>query len=266
MGLLLSRLLIILNDENPLSTNYAIAKILLDHFFEITKLSIGETADLCGVSKSTLSKFVRTIGFEDYFDFREAAYFKENRFHNPYNYNANIMRCLESHSAEEYLDLVSADITQCKQSLDFSRLERLASDIASYQHVASFGLLFSGLAAFDLQMKLAYAGKFITTKLHDTKQDEYISQAREDTLIIIFSNSGNYMNKHQLSYMGIPKDFSKTKAKIALITSNKEMVSHPKVDLCITFTPLTEVQTHYSIFPLINDLITFHYRRQANRG
>jgi DNA-binding MurR/RpiR family transcriptional regulator len=56
MGSLLNRLLIILNDSDPQSTEYYIALILLENYELIEALSIGEVANMCSVSKSAISK------------------------------------------------------------------------------------------------------------------------------------------------------------------------------------------------------------------
>lgn len=55
------------------STDYQIVRTLLGSLGEVGTSSIGEVAKLCGVSKSTLSRFVRGLGFDDYADFRAAG-------------------------------------------------------------------------------------------------------------------------------------------------------------------------------------------------
>lgn len=56
MGILLNRLLIVLNNSDLKSTDYHIAFTLLSNFNLINDMTIGELADLCSVSKSTNSK------------------------------------------------------------------------------------------------------------------------------------------------------------------------------------------------------------------
>lgn len=56
MGILLNRLLIVLNNSDLKSTDYHIASTLLSNFNLINDMTIGELADLCSVSKSTNSK------------------------------------------------------------------------------------------------------------------------------------------------------------------------------------------------------------------
>ena len=50
-----------------------------------------------------------------------------------------------------------------------------------------------------MQYKLAYNHKFIMSYVNDVKQDEYLKNNSEQGVVIIYSNSGNYLNKYQLS-------------------------------------------------------------------
>lgn len=261
MGILLNRLLIMLNDSDPKSTDYHIAFTLLMNFYSLCSMPIGEVAKLCSVSKSTISKFTRSIGFESYADFRAAAPFKENKYGFNLNYNQNIIEYVEKNGMDSYLDIIHKDIEECKKSLNIACINELAKDLTLYKKVACFGLLFSQIAAVDLQTKLAYNGKFILSNMNDIKQDEFIRNATEDTLLIIFSNSGGYIKKYQLSEFQEEKNFSNTKAKVVLITSNAEMEKEADVDLCITFRHTSNVQTHSIIFPIISDMIALRYRQ-----
>lgn len=260
MGSLLNRLLIMLNDSDPQSTDYYIAMTLLLNYNLIGTSSIGKIATLCAASKSAISKFVRRIGYEDYASFKAAAPFEENKFGFVLNYNQNIAEYIEQNGLEHYAKAIQRDIQYTLQSVDMGKIEQLAHDLVHYKKVAAFGLLFSELGAIDLQEKLAYNNKFIITKMSDVKQNRLLDTAGEDTLIIIYSNSGSYMLRYQLSEFQEEKDFSNVKAKIVLITSNKKMESHPDIDLCISFGHTTSVQTHANLYPFVNDIIVMKYR------
>jgi len=261
MNILLSRLLVILNDEKSSSIYYHIAFSILVNFERIYMMSIIEVAELCAVSKSMISKFVRSMGFDDYKEFVTTAPFIENKYRNDLNYNTNVMGFMDNNSIHKYLEIIQADIEKFESSLDMKRIDELVQDLISYKYIAAFGLLYSETAALDLQTKLAYNKKFIVTNLNDIKQDEYIMNAGEDTLIIIFSNSGDYIDKYSMSE-GKPKKrcFFRTKAKVVLITSNRKMEEDPRVDLCIPIYYTTNIQTHRVIFQLFTDIITQRYR------
>lgn len=258
MGMLLNRLMIVLLEEKLDSTNYHIAKILLENFGAIAELSIGAVADLCNVSKSTISKFIRKIGFEDYFEFRDAI---PNVPHSRYSYNENVMGYLETHDFDDYIDTVCDNLNLLKDSLESSNATRLAQDLAKYHKVAAFGLLFSQTAAIDLQIKLAYNNKFIFTSVNDVKQLDYIKNADSDTLIIVFSHSGDYILKHQMIEGEITKSaFDQTRAKVVLITSNEKLQDDSRVDYCVTYQSRSHLASHSTLYSLITDYITLKYR------
>lgn len=59
----LNQLLHITNDNYQKDANYAIAKTMLDHFYELPHMTIQEAADLCFVSTASISRFVRYLGY-----------------------------------------------------------------------------------------------------------------------------------------------------------------------------------------------------------
>ncbi|GLC82311.1 hypothetical protein [Lacrimispora brassicae] len=65
------RLLNLLNDCEFGSTDAHIAKSLLDMIYEVEFMPIDQVAAKCHISKSTLSKFIKRLGFEDYNEFRD---------------------------------------------------------------------------------------------------------------------------------------------------------------------------------------------------
>ena len=57
MYILYNRLITALNEKKPDSTEFYIAKMMIWNLWELPRMS------MCAVSKSTISKFVRDIGF-----------------------------------------------------------------------------------------------------------------------------------------------------------------------------------------------------------
>lgn len=258
MGMLLNRLLVILMEEDIDSTSYHIAMTMLKNFDRISVMSISQIASLCHVSKSTISKFCRKIGFDDYFDLKDSV---PNRPHGPYSYNDNIMNYMESHPLDDYLQMIITDVRQLNDSIDRKKIDMLAKDLMKYDHVAAFGLLYSQTAAIDLQIKLAYNHKFIFTSMNDVKQHEYIANAKEDTLIIIFSHTGDYLKKYQLADGDIHKNvFDRTKAKIVVISANAQLEKYDKVHYCITYPQNSAIATHSILYTIITDAIVLRYR------
>lgn len=260
MNVLLNRLLSIINNYSPLSTEHHIAIVLLNHLFELGGLSVKEVAELCTVAKSTLSKFVREIGFDDYKDFRLAAAAAVDGVN--YNLGESITGHMERYGIKDYIAIVKKDIDLMAEALDYDKLEELAHDLVRYEQVAAFGTVYSETAAIDLQYKLAFCKKIIKTSTNDKVQEEYIQNATADTLVIIFTNSGRYITEYQL-IEGYPRKdiFNETKAKIVAITANKELENDPRVDLCISFPYSSSVQNHPIIYQIVTDMIAVSYKK-----
>ena len=68
MGILYDRLLILLNESSSDSTFYHIALAMLQNMELLHSLAINEVADLCRVSKSTISKRRFRFNFFDVSD------------------------------------------------------------------------------------------------------------------------------------------------------------------------------------------------------
>lgn len=263
MGILLVRLIDILNEYSENSTFYNIAYAMLLNFDQLQNLSIQDVAKMCHVSKSTISKFVRVLNFEDYSEFKAEAFFKENRFNTNYNYAANIQSFIAKQGTDKYIDKIIQDLEMIKE-LDLDIVAQIAKMIYKYPKVIAFGTLFSQLGALDLQYKLIYNHKFIRSYVNDIKQDDYLKNNHEEELVIIYSNSGNYINKYQLSEFNEKKKYEYKNKKVILITANEKMKEHPDVDICLVYKHISSIQTHSYIYPLINDLIVAKYRSFQN--
>lgn len=266
MGSLYIRLFVVLNEEKPDSAFYHIALMMLKHMDALQSFSIGELSMICNVSKSTISKFIRKIGYEDFADFRYAAIFMDNKYRTDINYVDNVMGFLERNSPDVYFLTVIQDITATWRNMDWNAVDRLVKDIAEYEEVAAFGYMFSESAALDLQIKLGFNRKFIFTKQNDLKQDEYIERAGADTLIIIFSDSGEYLNRYPcISDFTNKRIFDRTKAKIVVVTSNPEVEKDPRVAYYVPYWKTSALRTHRTVYGILTDIIAFRYRQFIRR-
>ncbi|WP_099469744.1 MurR/RpiR family transcriptional regulator [Konateibacter massiliensis] len=264
MPLLYNRLVTTINETTIDSIEYHIAGVMMESIGSINSFSIGEMAKLCSVSKSTISKFVRKLGFDDYIDFKlEAVREHEKAVYIKNQNTSNITDCILAHSVDYYRKILDYDINHLFQTIDKQPIEQLVDDIYHYKKVAAFGEVYSETICLNLQYKMAFYQKFIYTTLNDQKQTEYIRNADEDTLLIIFSNSGRYINVHAMQD-GMPqKDcFNQSKGKVVLITSNKEMRQNSWVDSLIYYEHSTNVQNHPILYQLLIEMIAVKYQQK----
>lgn len=267
MGILYDRLLILLNESSSDSTFYHIALTMLQNMELLHSLAINEVADLCSVSKSTISKFIRALGYEDYAEFREAARLEENKYHVSYNFSVDVIGYLESHSVQEYTQEIAKDIRLTAQQLDWDAVDRLVDDLIHYKKVFALGMMFSSTAAINLQIKLGRCGKFIVAPRNDIQQMDNVARADEDTLLIVFSESGQYLNRYDAIEDFYDKGiFNTTKAKTVLITSDEKMAHDPRVAYSILFHRGGNVHTHRTTFPFVTDMIAWRYYEKSHKN
>lgn len=264
MAALYQRLSTTISEMDTTSIEYHIASIMIANLTQIYNIPIGRMAKLCSVSKSSVSKFVRTLGFEDYQEFKaEALFCSKKEIYMKGGSTVNITDFILENGTEHYLDVLFYDIRQMMRSLDHKKLDRLAEDIHSYKNVAAFGAVYSETASMNLQYKMSFYHKFIYTSTNDRRQAEYIRRAGEDTLLLIFSNSGRYISMYS-DLEGTPSKrcFDDTRAKVVLFTANEEMVKDKRVDLCIHWSYLKKVQNHPILFQLLIEQIAAVYQKK----
>ena len=149
MTALIIRLLTILNTEPIDSTMYHIAEVLLQNYSEIQENSIGEMAKLANVSKSTLSKFARELGFDNYIHLKDSSNFIENRENNYYTHLEKINKTMKTNNYKDYFKSIREAADALENNLDFNAVQRLAFDLNRYSKVGILGLFFSESAAVD---------------------------------------------------------------------------------------------------------------------
>lgn len=264
MAIFYQRLASTIVEMSPESIEYHIASVMIENIHSIYDISIGKMAELCSVSKSTVSKFVRMLGFEDYMDFKaEAMRQREKEIYNHDKETINITDYIMQNDMNRYLDVLFYDIKQLVAGLDAKKIEQLVTDIHDYKKVAAFGEIYSESAAMNFQYKMSFYHKFIYTTGNDRKQEEYIRCSDEDTLLLIFSNSGRYISMYSsLEGKPLKKCFDKTKAKVVLFTSNREMEKDSRIDLCICWDYVEKVQNHPILYQVLIEQIAIAYQKK----
>lgn len=263
MHQLFSRLSNYIRTEKTESTEYYIAKVMLEHIETLSDYSINEIAELCNVSKSKISKFVRKLGFEDFLDFKWSGELEEGRLYYTKDQSTiNITDYLCKNGVKQYLDVLSKDIELLFEKADISQIDEFVSYLHDYKKIAAFGMGYSEAAASNLSYKMMFYHKYVFTTSVFQEQIKYIKQADKETLLIIFSNRGGYLlGKPEGILVDDKIDFTKCEAKTVLITSNKKMARQPGIDLCIHMNYSDRVQNHPVLYQLLIEQIAFRYQQ-----
>lgn len=255
------RLINLRNDSENDSTEAHIAETLLEHINDINEMSIDQVAELCDISKSTLSKFVKKIGFEDYKEFRDLAR-NERRRSGYYGYEDKLPmgRFLAKEGWDRYVKILEQDLQCFAQKIDRLQLRKLAQAIYTQKQVAAFGSVYSQTVAIDFMYRLAEEGKYIRTYTYDTKQEKYLKNMDTETLVIIFSNSGQYLYGDGMRLNGNFKSYLKRiNGEIALITSNETAAADPIVKYPVLYSFSTDVHSHMLMERIVMEMIISEY-------
>ncbi len=248
-------LLSLINSEVNESNNYKIAKYILENITELESCSITELAKKCYVSNSSISRFCRDIGLNNYNELKNqvAKYQVSHEIAiQKFKYQGD---CSQA-PMKAYVDAITNYLKLLRNSIDENVIQDLVEDIYDYQYVGSFGYLQSETVAMNLQFDLQTSRKVIFTCMPFANQIEYIKNADERHLIIIFSESGTYF-KRAFARTHIFKN-KEHKPKIYLITSNQN-ITLPYVDKYIRYQSGNDYASHPYPLLTISGMICSQY-------
>lgn len=226
-----------LASEKKDSTNSQIATYLLNHLDDIKDIGIQEMAKECSVAMSSISRFCKEMGLNDFNELRELLISTKMNFEQ-YSSSSKAKNRLEEYSLK-----VKESITMVEKSIDMQQIDALCKEIQKYQQVGIFGLLMLGKQTYS---HISYK-----------QQLQYISSTNEDDLLIIFSYTGCYFDYPDISTL---KNKLK-KPQIWLISSKQE--SYPDfIDHVITFDSKRDQNSHPYQLQFIASLIAQEYARR----
>ena len=248
-------LLSTINSEPKDSNNYKIAKFLIENIRNLEDFSISELAKACYVSNSSVSRFCREIGLNDFNSLKtQIAKIPLEYQHAHHKFD---FKSFDEQSLSKSYTLSVIDNLNMLYSTELDKqIKELVIDIYQYKHVAAFGYMHSQNVALNMQYDLQTSEKMIFTRIKFADQIDYISHSHEDTLIIIFSDTGTYFNR--VFSRTIPFKNNKSKPKIVMITS-ADNLNIPYVDKYICYKRRKDYSSHPYALTMIADMICIEY-------
>lgn len=253
---ILSSLLAVFNRNEYYSTDFIIAKYLLENIHNLSKLSIYKVAEDCFISRSSIQRFIKTIGFNS---------FKELK--------ANAQEVIDHQEAlieytdyTDYENILSAKIidmiTAINHSVSKKELVHLAHEIHDTANVILLTAEDSVASLRLLQSSLATSHKLVRVVTSSSVDTELFKHLNSDDLIITFSISGNYA----LAALPLLRNL---KAHKTLITLNRTSLFETVFDKIIyisdditlnsrTIKRYQNVYTRYALNYFV-DLLFHHY-------
>lgn len=168
----MSQLLSIVNYGDGKEVNVDIAKTILQNYHKIPELTIFDLADLCYVSSSSITRFVRTLGYDSYKQFK-------NDIDNTLTIDVDYSKRINMATAEDlkpiyqrYTENVIENIQFTFEHIDYRQLNRVCEMIYQAKEIALFGLEYANYVGIHFQNKMASLNRLIQLGVSDEKQLE----------------------------------------------------------------------------------------------
>ena len=226
------RLIIFLDTANESDTNYNIAWYMAHNFTKVAKMGISQLASECYVSPATISRFCRTLGYENFAHLKqECASFASTtrKFNNLINVPFDMMKQDPKSSTRYYTDQICSSLSNLDQYLDWKVIDKVLELIHDCDTVAFFGTQFSHSAALHFQTDLLMLEKFTIASMDNESQIECAKTLDGNSVAIIVSVNGYFINgsAKTLAYI------KKSKCKTVFITNNSDIDLAREVDYVI---------------------------------
>ncbi|WP_086349554.1 MurR/RpiR family transcriptional regulator [Candidatus Enterococcus clewellii] len=241
-------LLATLNSE-PVGTNdYRISRFILSNLKEIHGYNIAQLAKACYVSNSSISRFCRKIGFRDFNELKHQFFQWTDIGSTKFAYPG----CKEEALKDTYIDGIIENLLLLKQSIHAQELQKLAEDILSFPKVAAFGSLHSQSVVLNLQTDLLTSGIVMDTRTRFQEQLEYIEEADDETLILLFSRGGSHLKRFLIHDLQLSKT---NRPKIVMITANRNFRTNKYIDQFIYYDELEGFTAYPYAFEAIKGIV-----------
>ena len=207
----MTSLLTVVNRNDTRSTDYVIAEYLLRHLKDLKKLSIYKVADDCYVSRSSVQRFIKSIGYDSFTEFKDGG--QELEGHK----NAFIEYTDHAEYSQYLEDQLNSMIHNISSLATQQKLTSLARKIHDSETTVMMAAECSAGPLNTFQESLAVFGKVIRLLTSSSSSTELLQDLNDKDLVINCSVSGNYA-------LTINDEISKIHCYKALITLNRTLL------------------------------------------
>lgn len=251
----LSLLLRYINNIQKKDNNYDIAKAMLSHYQEIPKLTIHEMADACYVSSSSISRFVRLLGYENYVYFKEAC---NETIGIDVDYSFEISKATKKDIQpifERYTHSIKDNLEYILGHLDYDQMDRICQMIFQSPDIGFFGLEFATLLGHHFQIKMAELNKVVTIGNTHQEQKDIAESIKENSVVIVASLEGGYFY-HNDDILRLLKN--KNVKVIALTMNNHSIIQRTADEIVVSSQYNSDTEGRISLLYTL-ELILMYY-------
>ena len=217
MGSLANKLLGYVNTATVHDANFDIAVAMIKNYKKLRNMSIQEIADLCYVSKASITRFCHFMGFDN---FREFSSYLQQDFKISADYTLQFQAMLQSDqqmALSVYRDELIGNIYATVAPENVKVIAELVELIHDCNRVAYFSHHFLWDIGRYFEGKMMLMGRYVEQFLDYSTQLECARSLGPNDLAIICSVGGSYPSRYSVIWNAIET----SGCKILAITQNK---------------------------------------------
>lgn len=188
-------LLGIINTTSFHSINHQIATYVLENLERLDYLSEPDLARACSVSKSSVNRFCKELGYESFARFQADVLRFRRRNNFKYELGPADVREPGRTLTENYCASVARNTELLAANVDDEMLVGIAADLDRYEEVVVIGEMQSGDVALAFQHNLFEAGRVVTANVYAKEQRELLGRLGPGVLVIVFSLFGHLFRR-----------------------------------------------------------------------
>ena len=196
MGSLTDALLLFISTTMVRDSNYDIALEMVKNIRKLRGMSIDEVADMCHVSKASISRFCRFIGFSNFKEFKE---YSELDFSIKSDYTKQFLKELDNDmtsAIDLYKESLIENVDNVLNEKMLHQIESVAKEINRHKRTAFFGQYFFQNVGLFFQSKMMLMGKYVEAFTNFDGQMTCAESLNKDSVAIICTVGGSYLTRH----------------------------------------------------------------------
>lgn len=175
----------ILDKKNLGSTEYSIAYYLLKNFNHLGSINIYKMVEECSVSRSTIDRFFKSLGYKNFLEFKKS-------FQNKYNIH---LTKLINRPYKVYIDILTEEILKMMEELKYRMNSKEVLSICNYIHDSEKVVFLSSSSNAGIirnfQQEFIYLDKIIYSISQSYENDKLMTSLNKTDLLINFSITGD---------------------------------------------------------------------------
>ena len=262
MGSLANRLLNFVNTAPVHDSNYDIAVTMLKNYAKMKDMSIGEIADLCYVSKASVSRFCRFLGLESFKEFH--SYLQQDFAMNA-DYSRQFLSMLISDkemALSTYRDELVTNIYATVSPENMEAMPDIVRTLHESKHIAYFSHHFLWDIGRYFQSKMMMMDRYVEQFLDYSAQLECARSLDQNSLAIVCSIGGSYPSRYPLLWNAI----SSSGCKLLVITQNMSSPNWNTASYILRCGQSNRNDVGKYSALMVTDLVLINYMRRYDKG